>query len=251
MEFEPNQYFTNAYNPADINSIYEFSKNLIGKNLLQLCHKDIKLVDPDYESNKNVKQRSGIGFGDYLEKFYFGYKSNSKTYADFPLANLELKSAGVKEKQTAYYSVYVKKEPRLTLSTINNEKIVDEEFETSAFLKKNKNLLIIFWLHKPHNLNQHPIEKEVLSTYLFELKDKNYEIIKKDWEYIRNKIRNCQAHDLKNRETVNLESCGGETKPTFYKNFYNQIENCPLPAKNKRFAYTKNFWNSIIDDALN
>ena len=251
MEFIKNSYFTDEYNPSDINSIFDYSKRLIGQSLSTICNDDIKNFDPNYSNKSDIKKRSGRGFGYYLEKFYFGYDANTSTLPDFPDAPLELKSAGLKLRNTDYYSYYVKKEPRLTLSTIHNNEIIDEEFETSSFFKKNKNLLIVFWLHDELNIHQHPIDKEILVTFNYQLEGKDYEIIKKDWEHIRNRIRDCEAHNLRNRETVNLESCGGEGKANLYRDYSKNNKNCEIPAKKKRFAYTKEFWNQIIDKAIN
>lgn len=240
MAFKENRYYKNNYDYTSQESIHGFAKRLINSSLKQICHEDILLEDINYSQNKNIKKRSGRGIGSYLEEFYFGYSRNSKPEPDFPEAELELKSAGLKY----HNDKYIKKEPRLTLGTIQNNEIVDEEFETSSFYKKNKALLILFWLEEKNNSNIHPIDKRFLFTTIYRLDGKDYEVIKKDWEYIRNKIRDCEAHNLRNRETVNLESCGGEGKENYYYN-------CPIPAKKKRFAYTKKFWNSIIDEACN
>ena len=98
----------------------------------------------------------------------------------------------------------------------------------------------MFWLHDELNIHQHPIDKEILVTFNYQLEGKDYEIIKKDWEHIRNRIRDCEAHNLRNRETVNLESCGGEGKAN-YRDYSKSNKNCEIPAKKKRFAYKKNF----------
>ncbi len=251
MEFVKNSYFTNDYDPTDIDSIFDYSTKLVGSSLSSVCHEDIKKSDPNYSLKSDIKKRSGRGFGTYLEKYFFGYDSNSSTLPDFPDAELELKSAGLRLKNKNYYSLYVKKEPRLTLSTIHNSEIIDEEFDSSSFYKKNKNLLIIFWLHDDLNTDQHPIDKEIISTFNYRLEGRDYEIIRKDWEHIRNRIRECEAHNLRNRETINLESCGGEGKANYYRDYSNKNNYCPIPAKKKRFAYTKDFWNQIIDSAVN
>ena len=251
MPFEPNEYFNNQYNPLDLNSIYNYSKKLVGKTLRDLCHEDITQEDPHYLNQKDKKKRSGKNFGHYLEKYYFGYKPNSNSEPDFPEAGLELKSAGLKLKQENYYSYYVRKEPRLTLGTIHNNEIIDEEFDTSSFYRKNKTLLIVFFDRDFNDELKHNIDKEVIDTYVYTLENHDYEIIKKDWEHIRNRIRDCEAHNLRNRETINLESCGGEGKANFYTDYSNKDKNCEIPAKKKRFAYTKEFWNKIIDTAVN
>lgn len=240
MSFEPNIYYKNNYDYKSEDSIFKYSNKLIDKSLSQVCHSDILLKDPNYSKNVNLKKRSGKGIGSYVEEFYFGYKTNSKPEPDFPEAGLELKTAGLKDGN----GKLVKKEPRLTLGTIQNNEIVDEEFDSSSFYKKNKKLLILFWYENKRKPNQHPIDKRFLFSTVYKLEGKDYEIIKKDWEYIRNKIRNCEAHNLRNRDTNNLESCGGEGKAHTY-------HNCPIPAKKKRFAYYGKFWNKIIDDVAN
>ena len=147
--------------------------------------------------------------------------------------------------------MYVKKEPRLTLSTINNAEIIHEEFETSSFYKKNKTLLIVFFDRDVNDKLEHNIDKEIIDTYLYRLTNYDFKIIKHDWELIRNKVRNCQAHNLRNRDTEHLESCGGESNAKEYRDYFNHDKYCPEPAKNKRFAYKKHFLDSIIDKAVN
>ena len=110
---------------------------MVGKTLRDLCHPDITREDPNYLEEKDIKKRSGKNFGHYLEKYYFGY-SNNNEFKWFSKAGLELKSSGLKVRDTKYYSMYVKKEPRLTLSTINNAEIINEEFDTLPFYKKKK-----------------------------------------------------------------------------------------------------------------
>ena len=72
MEFIKNSYFTDEYNPSDINSIFDYSKRLIGQSLSTICNDDIKNFDPNYSNKSDIKKRRGRGFGYYLEKFYFG-----------------------------------------------------------------------------------------------------------------------------------------------------------------------------------
>ena len=55
----------------------------------------------------------------------------------------------------------------------------------------------MFWLHDELNIHQHPIDKEILVTFNYQLEGKDYEIIKKDWEHIRNRIRDCEIQFTK------------------------------------------------------
>ena len=59
MEFIKNSYFTDEYNPSDINSIFDYSKRLIGQSLSTICNDDIKNFDPYYSNKSDIKKRSG------------------------------------------------------------------------------------------------------------------------------------------------------------------------------------------------
>ena len=47
-------------------------------------------------------------------------------------------------------------------------------------------------------------------------------------------------YNLRNRETVNLESCGGEGKANFYRDYSKNNKNCEIPAE-KDLLTQKNF----------
>ena len=62
MEFIKNSYFTDEYNPSDINSIFDYSKRLIGQSLSTICNDDIKNFDPNQPYTVTVANDGGVPF---------------------------------------------------------------------------------------------------------------------------------------------------------------------------------------------
>ena len=159
------------YNPNDKNSIIEYAKKLKEKSLAQVC--DTQLI-------RNNRKGKGY-FGQILEEFYFFYKPNSESEPDFPIAKLELKSSPLKKlKKNEYRS-----KERLVLNIINYVNVVNQNFETSDFYKKNENILLIFYLHQAGSDILNYLIK-LVGEWSFPLTD--LEVIRKDWEIITKKI---------------------------------------------------------------
>ncbi len=146
--------------PYDINnkdSIIAYAKQLVNKSLRDICDKNI-ITD---------KKNKG-GYGQLLEKFYFLYEPNSDTEPDFKEAGLELKSSPIKKLKRLDY---VSKE-RLVLNIINYLDIVNENFQNSSLLKKNKHLLLVFYLYEKNKkivvfqgVEESPVSKQRLKGF--------------------------------------------------------------------------------------
>lgn len=213
------------YNPENKNSIIEFAKLLKDKTLREAC--DESILAHNYSGKGN--------FGQILEKFYFLYKPNSDSEADFPVAGLELKSTPLKQLQNKEY----RSKERLVLNIINYIEVVNQEFETSSFWKKNANILLLFYLHQA--------EYDVLD-YVIKLVDEwnfpdtDLEIIKKDWEFIKQKIVDGKAHELSEGDTFYLGACtkGANSNSTRKQPFSNII------AKQRAYSLKQGYMNHII-----
>lgn len=212
------------YNINDKNSIIEYAKKLIGKSLNDICRND--LIN---------NQKNKGGFGQLLEKFYFLYEPNSDSEPDFKEAGLELKSSPIKKLKRLNY---VSKE-RLVLNIINYVEIVNQEFDSSSFWKKNNNLLLVFYIYET--------EKEKVD-YRIEIVDEWYfpeidlEIIKKDWDVIKNKVKNGKAHELSEGDTFYLGAC---TKGSKGGNLRVQ-PNSTTKAKQRAYSLKQGYVNHII-----
>jgi len=218
------------YNPNDKNSILEFAKLLKGKTLREACDKSI--LKHNYSGKGN--------FGQILEKFYFLYEPNSDSEPDFAIAGLELKSTPLKQLQNKEY----RSKERLVLNIINYIEVVNQDFETSSFWKKNANILLIFYLHQAGY--------DILD-YLIKLVDEwnfpktDLEIIKKDWQLIKQKIGNGKAHELSEGDTFYLGACTkGANANSTRKQPFNDI-----PAKQRAYSLKQGYVNHIIASIAN
>jgi DNA mismatch repair protein MutH len=211
-------------NSAD--SIIDFAKQLKNQTLRQACGSEIE--KHSYKGKGN--------FGQILEKFYFGYEPNSDSEPDFKVAGIELKSSPLKTLKNGEF----KSKERLVLNIINYIEVHKEEFETSSFWKKNAHLLLVFYLHNK-NLD--------LLDYLIKLVDnwqypnEDLKIIKRDWEFINQKIKDGKAHELSEGDTFYLGAC---TKgSTALKSFRNQPFN-KEQAKQRAYSLKQGYVNHII-----
>ncbi|OQX96807.1 MAG: DNA mismatch repair protein [Bacteroidetes bacterium 4572_117] len=170
------------------------------------------------------------------EKFYFGYEPNSKAEADFVEVGMELKSSPLKTLKGGEY----RSKERLVLNIINYLEVHKEDFENSSFWKKNTHLLLIFYLHDK--------DKDLLD-YLIKLVDdwkysnQDLQIIKNDWETIKQKIKDGKAHELSEGDTFYLGAC---TKgSTAEKSLRDQPFNS-LKAKQRAYSLKQGYVNHII-----
>ena len=214
------------YDSKSAISIVEYAKGLKGKTLRQAC--EVEIEKHGFSGKGN--------FGQILEKFYFGYEPNSDAEPDFLEAGIELKSSPLKILKNGEF----RSKERLVLNIINYLEVYKEEFESSSFWKKNSHLLLIFYLH----------DKDLdLLDYIIKLVDEwkypneDLKIIKQDWEFINNKIKEGKAHELSEGDTFYLGAC---TKgATALKSLRNQPFN-KEQAKQRAYSLKQGYVNHII-----
>ncbi len=197
----------------------------------------VEEVIRQYES-----RRKGL-LGSYIELYLFGKKADAKSQADFNIAGVELKTHPLKSHPK---KLYIAKE-RLVFSMIDYDKVVTETWQTSSFLKKNKLLLLMFYLHI---IGQNILDYEFKFVYLLDLlKDISEEDIlqiQKDWEFIVAKIKRGEAHLLSEADTYYLGACTKAKNSTV-------VRDQPLsrtPAKPRAFSFKQQYLNYIIQKNL-
>jgi len=178
-----------AYDPTDRKSIEVRAKALVGKSLRQAL-----------EGLSVVHEYHGRGaFGLFLESFYFGIHPGNSSEPDFKEAGVELKSFPLKRSKKGL----VAKE-RISLGMIDYMSMPSETWETSSFLKKNSDLLLIGFLHES---DQDFLDYLVKIAELWEFPPEDIEIIKEDWKKIVAKVRVGKAHELSEGDTLYLGAC--------------------------------------------
>lgn len=214
------------YDPNNKASIIEYAQKLVGKTLREVC-----LTDP-----KDEKQFSGKGnFGQTLEKYYFLYEPNSDSQPDFPEAGLELKSTPLKRLKNKEYRA----KERLVLTIIDYMKIIEQEFDSSSFWRKNAHILLVFYLYQK-DLNFMDYMVRIVNEWDFPDADK--EVIKQDWEFIKAKVRAGKAHELSEGDTYYLGACSKGAN----KEQKRRQPNSKEMAMQRAFSFKASYVNHII-----
>ena len=214
------------YDINSAHSIINFAKQLKTQTLRQACGSEIE--KHGYKGKGN--------FGQILEKFYFGYEPNSNAEPDFKEAGIELKSSPLKTLKNGE----IRSKERLVLNIINYLKVHNEVFETSTFWKKNAHLLLVFYLH---NKDLDLLDYLIKLVGDWEYPNEDLVIIKQDWDFINQKIKDGKAHELSEGDTFYLGAC---TKgSTALKSFRNQPFN-DEQAKQRAYSLKQGYVNHII-----
>lgn len=214
-----------TYSRDDLKSILEYSSKLKDKSLREACGEEV--IDNTYIGKGN--------FGQILEKYYFHYEPNSVAEPDFHEIGMELKSSPLKKSTKNQLSA----KERLVLSIINYAEIVNQEFENSSFLIKNKHLLLILYLHEK---GIDVLDYIIKLVGDWKIPDDDLLIIKSDWEKIQNKVLKGKAHELSEGDTLYLGACtkGGKGGNPRQQPFSSIL------AKQRAFSFKQGYLNHII-----
>jgi len=231
-----------------INQIYKTKKDVyvVAKKAL---HKSLREIIPENELALTESmllqygsKRKGF-FGDLVEKYIFGMDNNGRSEADFLVAGVELKTTPLK-KHTQ--KLYVSKE-RLVFSMIDYDKVVKEKWETSSFLEKNSLLLLMFYLYlKEQSILDYEFKFVYLLDLLKDISAQDIAQIKKDWEFIVDKIRRGEAHLLSEGDTYYLGACTKAKNSSVIR----EQPQSRIPAKPRAFSLKQTYLNYIIQKNL-
>ena len=173
------------------NSHFFHKKELI--KILDSClDKTLSEVDTNNVFEKTIKHPKITGIaGEVIEQSVLGYPADKRQEPDLNIDGIktELKTTGMRHKGK-YFDA---KEP-MSITAVSPNKIINEEFENSNFWHKLEHLLFVYYLYdspSPVRASQYanfPIKG--YQFYEFDSEDK--EILKKDWETVRNFIKHLQ-----------------------------------------------------------
>ena len=229
------------YDDSSIDSILKHAQQFVGRNLSDILN-DSSLEVIQKEIATYGSRRKGL-FGDLVEEHLFGIKNNNDARADFFKVGIELKTTPLKKHVK---KKYVAKE-RLVFSMINYEKIVGETWENSSFLKKNKLLLLLFYLYEPGILlTKYQFKLVHLLDLLSDISSADIAQIKRDWQVIVDKVKAGEAHLLSEGDTSYLSAATKASKATDRRPQPNNSE----PAKPRAFSFKPSYLNSIIQRYL-
>lgn len=213
------------------------AQKILGKSL-----RDIMVAEDIHAVTKKLEvygaKRKGY-LGELVEEFVFGLNRNNKSEADFGIVGIELKTNPLKKHAT---KKYVSKE-RMVFSMIDYQKVIDEKWETSSFLRKNSQLLIMFYLWiKEQSVLDYQFKFVHFLDLLKDISDEDILQIRKDWEYIVAKIRRNEAHLLSEGDTYYLGACT--------KSANSHVVRAKTIAKPRAFSFKQQYLNYLIQRRL-
>lgn len=176
-----------------------FTYDKLKKILDETIGKTLGEVDKNhvFDRTKDNPKITGIA-GDVIKQSVLGYSANSDNHPDILVdgKKVEVKTTGIRfSKKKGNTELYEAKEP-MSITAVSPKQIVKEEFYSSHFWHKLIHLLIIYYLY---DSNERVEAKEyanfVLKGYEFhKFNDEDIQILKNDWETVRNfiiKIQKC------------------------------------------------------------
>ena len=221
------------YNPNDLRSVLKYTKKLEGNTLRKLT-----------KGNLDSAKKNKGGIGQLTEELYFFLKNNSSPEPDFVNLQLELKTGGLNPTSSRDRHENIsgkwKAKEALSLSSINYNNIIREEFFLSSFIKKNKHILLIF--HKYEKL--HPLDLEIKLTGIFSynsLPEVDKQIIKQDWELMKSKTLQGKAHEFSRGDFEYLELATSGTSSSFTTQPCSDIK-----TRTRKYSFKSGFMHSII-----
>lgn len=217
------------YDKTSAESIWLYSKGLLGKTLRQCANSD------DIET---VKGKGSLG--EMVEELYFYLENNNRPEPDFVEAGLELKCTPLKN--GARDQLLVKE--RLVCGMIDYIEEAGKDFEHSHFYVKCRLMLLLFYLHVAQ-VNQ--LDLEFLYSVLWKLPEKDLLIIRHDYEIIHDKIVNGLAHTLSEGDTMYLAACRKGAKGTDTTQQYNSA----IPAPTRAFSLKTAYMRTILEYVQN
>ena len=189
---------TLSYDINNKNSIIAFANQLAGKSLRDVLPQNLSLeIDRQLVSAGNKGK-----FGHKVEKYYFDYDINNDANPDFS-CGLELKVTPLKVLKNGKLSP----KERLVCNIINYMGIVNESWETSSFLNKNKEILLLRYVD-PLNSSVSQLDYKFVDVRVHNLNtSEDFQQFEEDWNLIVRKIRSGNAHNLSESDTKYLGAC--------------------------------------------
>lgn len=226
---------------------YRTKEDVLARGM-EILSKTLRDFVPSEEVSKVEAQEMSYGksrkgfLGDCIEWFLFGKKPDGVSGPDFAMAGVELKTNPLKNHPT---KTYVSKE-RLVFSMIDYPSIVDESWETSSFLKKNKVLLLMFYLYlKEGSILDYEFKFVKLLDLIDGLSEEDAIQIREDWEFIVDKIKKGEAHLLSEADTYYLGACTKAQNSRIVRD-----QPFGVPAKPRAFSLKSQYLNYLIQQDL-
>lgn len=210
-----------------IEELLNYTEKIKGKTFKEIDSKNM------LEGVKNLKNKKGI-LGQVVESGFYDYPINNNPQADFDEIGVELKVSGyIKTKKGK-----IRAKERVSLSMIDYFDIINEDYEFSKLISKNKKILFIWYLYEPKK----DIGDFIITDYQLYDMSQDEDIIKNDFEMIKEKVNLGLAHELSEGDTSYLGAC---TKAST-SNIRRKQPNSHILAKPRAFSLKNSYMTGIL-----
>lgn len=199
------------YDDSKVESVLEYSERLLNRKFSELMEEYRKSPYKTYQDyvnktvstmdDKPISMRSKGQYGNYIEKYFFGYLPNNDSTPDFEKIGVELKVTPFKINKNGTISA----KERLVLNILNYETENLDDFYKTHLWQKCQNLLLLFYngLISGQTMEDYSIEK----IFLYEWFEEDMAVILEDYQKITKKIKDGNAHQLSESDGKYLSTC--------------------------------------------
>ena len=172
--------------------LLEYTENIKGKTFKDIDSEHLLDNTTDLMRNKGI-------LGHVVESGFYKYPINSNPQADFDEIGVELKVTGYKKSKKGVLSA----KERVSLSKIDYHGIVNEEYDFSKLISKNKKILFIWYEYE----KEKDIGDFLITDYQLYDMGQDEDIIRNDFYLIKQKVCDGLAHELSEGDTSYLGAC--------------------------------------------
>lgn len=228
------------------------------EDLFRRAHESLNVPLLKYPKFEGLNKRDKGSVAIAVEGCWFGLSRNSRQEADFSNLGVELKVTPYKRNPSKLIDdlcAFSAKE-RLRCSEINYFKEIEiNRFEDSHCYQKMKETLLMFYEYIKEQptqnrfisqvallslIEQEPKFKKLIN--IIELSDFDFQVIRRDWQIICQKIRDGKAHELSEGDTSILGAAthGKDKTDTTAQPFSS------IPAKKRTFAIKQGYMTYLL-----
>ena len=211
-----------------IEELLHYTEAIKGKTFNEIDSEHLLENTTDLKGNKGV-------LGQVVETGFYKYPINTDPRADFDKIGVELKVTGYKKSKKGKKSA----KERVSLSRIDFNKIVNEEYEYSKLIYKNKKILFIWYFYEKGK----DIGDFLITDYQLYDMGQDEETIKNDFYIIKQKVKDGRAHELSESDTSYLGAC---TKARTSKDRTKQPYSAIL-AKPRAYSLKNSYMTGILN----
>jgi DNA mismatch repair protein MutH len=196
------------FDPKKKSSILSYAERLEGASLqASFVREGLAQTRPDGSHwglrRRNAGEGSKGGFGAAVQEGYFGLELDNRPEPDFEEAALELKTTPLIQRKSGKW---VPKE-RLKITAINYHSLHAYAFEESRVARKADDILIVFYLDEKGVENPLQLYVDRVINWGFGYAPAEVmQVIRDDYDFLRNKVAAGLAHEISGGDTQYLEA---------------------------------------------